>query len=62
MEQKKRITIFNVAIAQLTSALMLPILWILVGSIAQAKLFDAMEIDDTDDFIAHMNRIMSKAL
>jgi len=28
----------------------------------QAKLFDGMEIDDTADFIARMNRIMSKAL
>ena len=35
MEQKKRITVFSVAVAQTTSALMLPILWILVGSIAQ---------------------------
>jgi len=28
----------------------------------QAKLFDGMELDDTADFIARMNRIMSKAL
>ncbi len=28
----------------------------------QAKLFDGMELDDTADFIARMNRIMNKAL
>ncbi|MGB5964798.1 MAG: molecular chaperone HtpG, partial [Sulfurimonadaceae bacterium] len=28
----------------------------------QAKLFDGMELDDTADFIARMNRIMTKAL
>lgn len=32
---KKRITTFNVAVAQLTSTLMLPIIWVLVGSISQ---------------------------
>lgn len=35
MEQKKRLTVLNVAVAHLTSALMLPIIWILIGSIIQ---------------------------
>ena len=31
-------------------------------SIYQAKLFDGIELDDTAEFVARLNRIMSKAL
>jgi hypothetical protein len=46
MEQKRRITVFNVAIAQLTSTMMLPIIWILVGSILQWLLVGTTNLSD----------------
>ena len=46
MEQKTRITTLNVAIAHLTSALLLPIIWILVGTIAVSILVETETMSD----------------
>ena len=46
MKQKTRITALNVAIAHLTSVLLLPIIWILVGTIAVSILVETESMSD----------------
>jgi len=46
MEQKTRITALNVAVAQLTSTLLLPIIWILIGTIAVWLLVGTEKVSD----------------
>ncbi len=46
MKQKTRITALNVAVAQLTSALLLPIIWILIGTISVWILVGTEKISD----------------
>lgn len=53
MEQKKRITTLNVAIAQLTSALLLPIVWSLIGTIIVWLLIESGRIPDNIAYIVY---------
>ena len=46
MKQKTRITALNVAVVQLTSTLLLPVIWILVGTIAVWLLVGTEKITD----------------
>jgi len=45
-QQKTRITALNVAVAQLTSTLLLPIIWILIGTIAVWLLVGTEKVSD----------------